>query len=248
MPTRRDFLHSASLVLLGLATPSLLYAQTAGSGEKMHIVRKGENLTLISRRYAVPLATLRSRNKLRTDVIRVGQKLIVPGAAKPAIPASLNGVIATTKGLNIARGRWKYVVTHHSGIEDGNARSYHSGHLRRGMEFGLAYHFVIGNGRDSGEGQIEIGPRWLKQIHGGHVRSETHNEHGIGICLVGNFQERRPSTKQLASFTALVDWLRTDAPLGVRPQFTVHRWVDRNHTVCPGRHFPFTEMRKRYGA
>lgn len=251
MPSRRDFLHSASLVLLGLAAPSLLRAQSATGGERTHVVRKGENLTLIAQRYGVTIASLRTRNRLRTDVIRVGQKLIVPGAAEAAPPAVLSPVLApvlaASKGLPIRRGRWQYVVTHHSGIEDGNARSYHSGHLRRGMEHGLAYHFVIGNGRDSGEGQIEVGTRWLKQIHGGHVRSEQHNEHGIGICLVGNFEQRRPSARQLASYHALVQWLRTDAPLGVRPRVTVHRWVDRNHTVCPGRNFPFDDLRKRYG-
>ncbi len=247
MPTRRDFLHSASLVLLGLAAPSLLWAQPAGSGERTHVVRKGENLTLIAQRYGVPVSTLRSRNRLRTDVIRVGQKLVVPGAAEAAPPAVLAPVLAATQGLPIRRGRWQHIVTHHSGLEDGNARSYHSGHLRRGWEYGLAYHFVIGNGRDSPEGQIEIGPRWLKQIHGGHVRSEEHNEHGIGICLVGNFEKRRPSARQLASYHALVQWLRTDAPLGVRPRVTVHRWVDRNHTVCPGRYFPYADLRKRYG-
>ncbi len=246
MPNRRDFLHSASLVLLGLAAPSLLFAQPAGSGDKVHVVRKGDNLTLIAQRYGVTIAALRTRNKLRTDVIRVGQRLIVPGTATQGVPASLAGVLTATKGLNIRRGRWKYVVAHHAGIEVGNAAAYHSGHLRRRMEHGLAYHFVIGNGRDSGEGEIEIGPRWLKQIHGGHVKNETYNEHGIGICLVGNFETRRPSAKQLASFMTLVDWLRTDAPLGTRPTFTVHRWVDRNHTVCPGRHFPYDEMRKRY--
>lgn len=246
MPTRRDFLHSASLVLFGLAAPALLFAQPAGSGDKVHVVRKGENLTLISHRYGVTITALRTRNKLRTDVIRVGQRLIVPGAASPGVPASLAGVVAATRGLSIRRGRWKHIVAHHAGIEVGNAAAYHAGHLRRRMEHGLAYHFVIGNGRDSGEGEIEIGPRWLKQIHGGHVRSETYNENGIGICLVGNFETRRPSARQLASFTALVDWLRDDGLLGTRPKFTVHRWVDRNHTVCPGRHFPFDEMRKRY--
>ena len=115
------------------------------------------------------------------------------------------------------------------------------------MENGLAYDFVIGNGKDSGDGEIEIGPRWLKQLDGGHVRSSFYNAHGIGICLVGNFEKRRPGARQMASFTALVDWLRDEAPLGARPRFTVHRWVDKNHTVCPGKFFPYAAMKRRYG-
>lgn len=161
--------------------------------------------------------------------------------------AVLAKVIAATASIKIQRGRWRYVVVHHSGIEAGNAKSYGAAHRRRGMENGLAYNFVIGNGRDSGDGEIEIGPRWLRQIDGGHVRSDFHNAHGIGICLVGNFEKRRPSARQMASLTALVDWLREEAPLGVKPKVTFHRLVDRNHTVCPGKYFPYAAMKKRYG-
>ena len=79
------------------------------------------------------------------------------------------------------------------------------------------------------------------------MRSSFYNAHGIGICLVGNFEKRRPGARQMASFTALVDWLRDEAPLGARPRFTVHRWVDKNHTVCPGKFFPYAAMKRRYG-
>ena len=36
------------------------------------------------------------------------------------------------------------------------------------MQNGLAYHFVIGNGTSTGNGQIEVGDRWRRQINGGH--------------------------------------------------------------------------------
>ena len=35
-------------------------------------------------------------------------------------------------------------------------------HRDRGFDE-LGYHFVIGNGTNSGDGQIEVGPRWTKQ-------------------------------------------------------------------------------------
>ncbi len=247
--SRRDFLYSASFATLGLlAGPSWLQAQIAASGEKLHTVRKGDTLSGLARLHGVPVGAIRTRNQLKSDVIRIGQRLVIPAPASAKPPAVLAGVIAATRNLKIKSGRWRYVVTHHAGIEAGNAKAYDAGHRRRGMEHGLAYHFVIGNGRDSGEGQIEIGPRWLKQIHGGHVSNQAYNEAGIGICLVGNFETRKPSAKQLASFTALVDWLRNGPPLGVKPRFTVHRWVDRRHTVCPGRHFPYAAMERRYPA
>lgn len=212
-------------------------------GEITYKVKKGDTLSGIATQHGISIADLKQRNRLKSDRILVGQKLIVPIDAS-SLPA-LAPVVAATKHIRVDRNRWRYIVLHHSGIEDGNAKAYGAAHLRRGMEHGLAYHFVIGNGRDSGEGEIEIGPRWTKQLRGGHVRSTQVNNTGIGICLVGNFQNRRPSAKQLESAFALVDWLRAGQ---VHPQhkLTVHRWVDINHTVCPGRHFPYSTLKHRY--
>jgi N-acetyl-anhydromuramyl-L-alanine amidase AmpD len=111
------------------------------------------------------------------------------------------------------------------------------------MANGLAYHFVIGNGRDSGDGEIEIGNRWVNQLQGGHVSTHQVNELGIGICLVGNFEELAPSTAQISALTELVLYLKNTLH-GGRPQFMVHREVDGNRTLCPGRHFPTARMHR----
>jgi LysM repeat protein len=236
--------------MLGLGGAALMFGGPSllAQGTRSHKVRRGDTLGKIGAQYGVTVTALKIANRLKSDRINVGQMLMIPGgAAASVVPSVLAPVIAATARLRIERGRWRYVVAHHSGIEAGNAKAYGAAHRRRGMENGLAYDFVIGNGRDSGEGQIEVGPRWLKQLDGGHVRSDFYNAHGIGICLVGNFEKRRPSARQMASFTALVDWLREEAPLGVKPKFTVHRWVDKNHTVCPGRYFLYAAMKQRYG-
>jgi LysM repeat protein len=254
---RRQFLVQAALALGGLAllpSPLLL----AAPEERVHLVRRGDTLSGIAARYGVSIESIRARNRLASTGLRVGQKLVIPGASvgaaqpapSPAAPASaLAPVLAASRGLRITPGRWSHLVVHHSGIEDGNAKSYDGAHRRRGMENGLAYHFVIGNGRDSGDGQIEVGSRWTRQIYGGHVRSEFMNEHGIGICLVGNFEKRSPGKRQLASLHALIEHLRGEGlPGSAKAKVTVHRWVDRNHTVCPGRRFPYSDLKRRYGA
>lgn len=241
MTGRRDFLKALGAGLAGLAVGgSELLANASRAGT--YTVVRGDTLGGIASRHGVTVTALKIANKLKSDHIQVGQRLVIPGGEDPV----LKDVITATGSLRIQRGRWRYVVVHHSGIEAGNARSYGAAHKRRGMENGLAYDFVIGNGKDSGDGEIEIGPRWLKQIDGGHVRSDFYNTHGIGICLVGNFEKRRPGERQMRSLTALIDWLRDEAPLGGKPKFTVHRWVDKNHTVCPGRFFPYAAMKKRY--
>jgi len=65
---------------------------------------------------------------------------------------------------------WKYIVIHHSASASGCAAEFDRYHReKRGWENGLGYHFVIGNGSGAGDGQIEIGNRWVKQIDGAHA-------------------------------------------------------------------------------
>jgi hypothetical protein len=151
-----------------------------------------------------------------------------------------------TTRLGVRSSRWQWIVAHHSAIRYGNAAIYGRAHRQRGMENGLAYHFVIGNGIDSGDGEIEIGPRWFRQIKGGHVHREEINEVGIGICLVGNFDQTRPTMKQLLAFQELVDYLRSDV-VGTRIRFAVHKEIDPGRTACPGRFFPTAQMHRLYG-
>ncbi len=255
MNNRRDFLRSAVLALCGLVVlPSGAALLASPASNSFYVVRSGDTLTTIAARHGVSLNELRLHNRLSSDRIVPGQRLSIPGSAsrRPASAVAssvLAPVIAASRGLEITPGRWTHLVIHHSGIEAGNAKAYDGAHRQRGMENGLAYHFVIGNGRDSGDGQIEVGPRWHRQIYGGHVRSQVMNEHGIGICLVGNFETRTPGARQLASLHALLTHLRADGLPGTNvPKVTVHRWVDRGHTVCPGRRFPFNDLKRRYGA
>ena len=48
-----------------------------------HTVRRGEVLSTIAQKYGVSLQALRAANNLRSDVIRVGDTLIIPSPAKP---------------------------------------------------------------------------------------------------------------------------------------------------------------------
>ncbi|HJW38362.1 MAG TPA: N-acetylmuramoyl-L-alanine amidase, partial [Candidatus Udaeobacter sp.] len=97
-------------------------------------------------------------------------------------------VIEAIRRAPVKRSRWQFIVVHNSGTRQGNARAfdYYHRHVRR-MQNGLAYHFVIGNGTSTGNGQIEVGDRWRRQINGGHVHSDYLNNISLGICLVGDF-------------------------------------------------------------
>jgi len=210
-----------------------------------HIVRAGDTLSGIAIQYGVTVAQIKRDNSLRNDVIRIGQKLAITGGGYSGSDY-LSQVRAATARINVRQSNWKRIVVHHSGIKHGNAKVYDAAHRRRGMQNGLAYHFVIGNGIDSGDGQIEVGPRWQKQLLGGHVKNYRINLTAIGICLVGNFEKTHPSRRQLAAFTQLMDWLRG----GVLPnahRFAGHRELRGEQTICPGKNFPLAAMHARYG-
>lgn len=139
----------------------------------------------------------------------------------------------------VAKRRWRYIVIHNSGTRQGNAKAFDYYHLRiRKMKNGLAYHFVVGNGTSSGDGQIEIGNRWVRQINGGHVHSDYLNNIALGICLVGDFNRDVPTQRQINATAELVRYLRNrvgkidrqEAILKAHREINPPRWA----TDCPG--------------
>ena len=149
----------------------------------------------------------------------------------------------------VMRRRWQFIVVHNSGTRQGSARifDYYHRHVRR-MQNGLAYHFVIGNGTSTGDGQIEVGDRWRRQINGGHVHSDYLNNIALGICLVGDFNRDQPTRRQLEACEELINYLRKrcgkiDAHYAVvRPHREVNppQWA----TDCPGNAFPYSWFRR----
>jgi N-acetyl-anhydromuramyl-L-alanine amidase AmpD len=145
--------------------------------------------------------------------------------------------------------RWQFIVVHNSGTRQGNAKvfDYYHKHVRR-MQNGLAYHFVIGNGTSTGNGQIEIGNRWRRQINGGHVHSDYLNNISLGICLVGDFNRDQPTRAQLECCEELIRYLRQrcgkvdNHDIIVRPHREMNppRWA----TDCPGDAFPYPWFRR----
>ena len=151
----------------------------------------------------------------------------------------------------VRKGRWKYVIVHNSGTRQGNARIFDTYHRRvRRMQNGLAYHFVIGNGRSSGNGQIELGSRWMRQINGGHVASDYLNNIAIGICLVGDLNRDVPTAAQLAALDELITYLRgrVGKIKGKQAIVLPHKKINPKPTDCPGNRFPYSWLRRKFGS
>jgi hypothetical protein len=167
----------------------------------------------------------------------------------PAYRYLSRSVIEEIRRAPVQRRRWQFIVVHNSGTRQGNAAvfDYYHRHVRR-MRNGLAYHFVIGNGTSTGNGQIEVGDRWRRQINGGHVHSDYLNNISLGICLVGDFNRDQPTRAQLESCEELIRYLRERCgktaghEIVVRPHREMNppRWP----TDCPGDAFPYSWFRR----
>lgn len=135
---------------------------------------------------------------------------------------------------------WKYVVVHHSANARGGLDQIDRDHRKvLGFE-GCGYHFVIGNGTDSPDGQVEVAERWQNQKHGVHCRNGRTpdvNEYGIGICLVGDLEKSAPTPKQVAAAKALVAYLGDRYTIAAGRTET-HAHLAASPTSCPGRLFP----------
>ena len=143
--------------------------------------------------------------------------------------------------------RWRYVVVHHSATTGGGAAAFARYHeFSKGWD-ALAYHFVIGNGTQTEDGEIEVGPRWERQEAGSHAGVLEYNEHGIGICLVGDFTRQRPTVLQMRSLEALARCLMRRC--NIPPENVVgHRECPGAATECPGANMDMDALRRTLGS
>ncbi|MAE54113.1 MAG: peptidoglycan-binding protein [Opitutae bacterium] len=239
----------------GIANPNLLYVgkklkiPSGNVREVSYTVKKGDSLGLIAKRFGVTASDLALINKIsRPDLIRVGQKLTIPisGSRRPPTPKLLDST--TLSRLNSIRpkaGKWQRIIIHHSATPIDDALNMHKVHLARGMKNGLAYHFVISNGsRKARDGEIYLSNRWKGQLDGGHVKKHSANQTSIGICLIGNFEVRPPTSKQISALEGLCEYLMKRCNLRAN-DVTTHTIFHPKHTVCPGKHFSLSGLRRR---
>jgi hypothetical protein len=166
--------------------------------------------------------------------------------AKPVGPevASIEAIFQTRRDLDTAR--WQAIVIHDSGTPSGSAQSIEARHRAQNLA-GLGYHFVIGNGRGTADGEVHVGYRWLDQLPGAHVggpRGTYFNEQSIGICLVGDGSRSDFTEAQMGRLVELVRTLC--AELGIPPS-QVFLASDLMRVDSPGRHFPEAGFREQLG-
>lgn len=144
--------------------------------------------------------------------------------------------------------RWKAIIIHHTGKGNGNMAMIDEYHRNVKRWEGVGYDFVIGNGKGSGDGLVEVTFRWRRQIAGAHcggTRNNWANEAGIGICLVGDFTKTRPTYRQMQSLKRLVRFLQKRYKI---PTSRVYGHCETpgytRGSVCPGKYFPMAGFKR----
>lgn len=143
--------------------------------------------------------------------------------------------------------KWTAIVLHHSGTKSGNVAKFDKQHKEENHWEGIGYDFVIGNGIDSGDGEVEVTFRWRRQMVGAHCHtgaSNWANKEAVGICLVGNFNHTEPQPRQMQSLVKLVRFLqkRYDIPTS---RIYVHKMTPGARiTDCPGSKFPMALLKQ----
>jgi hypothetical protein len=143
--------------------------------------------------------------------------------------------------------QWNAIVLHHSATENGNAAIFDRMHREENHWDGVGYDFVIGNGTNSGDGQVEVTFRWKRQVPGAHCGGTPDNwanEKAVGICLVGNFNKTIPTAKQMQSLVRLLRFLQKRYGIPTSQIYGHRSTPGARVTECPGRNFPLQGLKQ----
>lgn len=135
----------------------------------------------------------------------------------------------------------EYIIIHHSATKQGDAETFRRAHMAKGWR-DIGYHYVIGNGTYSGDGEVETGRP--ENESGAHCSADGMNFKSIGICLVGNFDIDKPTIAQMEALKRLCRDIMARYKIPVS-KVLGHGEVKGAATNCPGRYFDMAEFRKR---
>jgi hypothetical protein len=158
----------------------------------------------------------------------------------PAQPAAPGGIIArrewTSAGVIMSLANpmngVNRITIHHSGMDSAHLRTkqesarmleaIRAAHVR-GDWADIGYHYIIDPSGRIWEGRPV-------QFQGAHVK--LNNEHNLGIMVMGNFDDERPTPAALTALDGFVaDRMRAlRVPIG-----QVYTHQELNPTACPGR-------------
>ena len=126
------------------------------------------------------------------------------------------------------RASTKYIILHHRAA-NGDVQGIHNTHLKNGWS-GIGYHFYVRK-----DGSVYRG----RPIETTGAHTTNYNAVSIGICFEGNFENETMSAVQTKAAQELIFYLK-----GLYPGADIKRHKELNSTACPGKNFPFEEVKK----
>ncbi len=125
------------------------------------------------------------------------------------------------------RSKTDTIVLHHAAAKSCTVEDVHRWHLNNGW-LGIGYHYFVSKLGGIYQGRPE-------DVVGAHAGG--HNDHAIGICAEGDFEQETMPAAQQKAITSLVKWL-----LARYSGMVIKGHRDLNNTLCPGRHYPLNEI------
>jgi hypothetical protein len=142
--------------------------------------------------------------------------------------------------------RWNAIVIHHSAGNFGNVDFLQQVHRERQAKDpidAIPYHFIIGNGNGLGLGEVATGWRQKYDIWGAHVSGNNldKNFRGLGICLIGNYEENPVPKDQYDALVVLTKFLMAKYSIAAK-NVSGHGHTEGEFTKCPGKNFPMNDF------
>jgi LysM repeat protein len=69
------------------ATPAVAKVTRGPKKPQVHVVKRGETLSILAERYGTTVAALKAKNGLKSSTILVGQRLTLPDGSSASVPA-----------------------------------------------------------------------------------------------------------------------------------------------------------------
>lgn len=138
---------------------------------------------------------------------------------------------------------WSHIIIHHSFTKDQEVaewqaiKRYHRDHL--GWDY-VGYHFGI---EKIGK-QYEILMGRPLNMNGAHTKQDRMNYKGIGICVVGNFDAKKPPKAALESLAVVVNSMMMQFNIPKENVQTHNHYA--SYKSCPGKKFDLDAFKDTY--
>jgi N-acetylmuramoyl-L-alanine amidase len=156
---------------------------------------------------------------------------LVPGPAESLFAVDSPDALATIFQTQKPLAPWRYIYIHHSSNLPGENLT--------------GDHFLIGNGGNLADGELQIGQRWIDQTSASPpAGAASLAVNCLSICVTGDFDQAVPTPTQLRRLAELTSALQNRLQIP-----TDHiLFVDHARTAAGiGQYFPVAAFRRQLG-